>query len=458
MTQQFMNSTRLDTGIGATSARGRPDGRGRVMLIAVPPELMPPVSFGSALFQHIRVVLVHEDETDDFEPSNVLGELPQLGAPAAMASSSANALRHSRRLRGEILCDESGRLFERIGNYVHPVHQLVAGPHGEVLDLPPPPSRPDFRRGAPVIDVEADDAPRPLDRRSAREPMEVSTADIDEPAAPAMSCRELVPASVRPRVVQLGPFREVLGPQLLHPERLRDQHRLRCRVRVYEATRAQRVDTLRTELFKGAGGQLLPLTGALAARLELTDLISHPRTAAMHHEPGLVFPGERLVKLEVIEDPTAVVSPPRSDTRAPAVTEAPAAPLPVVAAPDPPSEMRPVNLPKKTIPDRFLGPWQFTMTREEAMYDLDAGRTKSPLARVIARVRARLTSRGDFHKWQILLAGKNLEDQLWAVRPPRGGLSNDAVRRWARLTIEATGYDADATMLEWEIFWRRRGL
>ena len=435
------------------------DRRGRVMLIAVPPELMPPLSFGSALFQRIRVVLVHEDETGDIEPSNVVGELPQLGPPGGMASPSANALRHSRRLRGEILCDESGRLYERIGNYVHPVHQLVAGPRGEVLDITPP-SRPDSRRGAPVIDVEAS-VPHAADmRRTPGEATDASMNETDEPADPARSYGELVPASVRPRVVQFGPFRAVLGPQLRHPERLRDQHRLRCRVRVYEATRAQRLETLRTELFNGAGGQLLPLTGALAARLELTDLVSHPRTASMHHEPGLVFPGERVVKLEVIDDPTAAAPTPRVEAPTPPVAAVPAAPLPPVAAPETetPSDTRPVATVKKTIPDRFLGPWQFAMTREEAVYDLNARRTRSRLARLIDRMRGALTSRGDFYKWQILLGGKNPDDQLWTVRPPRGGLSNDGVRTWARLALEAAGYDPDAMLPEWEIFWRRRGL
>jgi hypothetical protein len=98
------------------------------------------------------------------------------------------------------------------------------------------------------------------------------------------------------------------------------------------------------------------------------------------------------------------------------------------------------------------------MTRDEAVYDLNADRRRSGFARVIDRVRGVLTDRGDFRKWPILLGGKSPDDQLWAVRPPRGGLTNESVRTWARLTLEAAGYDSDAMLFEWEIFWRRKGL
>src|SRR4051812_4682990 len=65
------------------------------------------------------------------------------------------SLRHSRRLQGDILCDASGRFYERVGHYVPPVHHLAAGPHGDLIDLAPPAPR-SLQRPAPppVIDVE----------------------------------------------------------------------------------------------------------------------------------------------------------------------------------------------------------------------------------------------------------------------------------------------------------------
>jgi hypothetical protein len=60
-------------------------------------------------------------------------------------------------------------------------------------------------------------------------------------------------------------------------------------------------------------------------------------------------------------------------------------------------------------------------------------------------------------KWQILLCGKGFDEQLWAVRPPDGGLTHRAVRQWAARTLELAGYQPGVMLLEWEIFWRRKG-
>ena len=61
-------------------------------------------------------------------------------------------------------------------------------------------------------------------------------------------------------------------------------------------------------------------------------------------------------------------------------------------------------------------------------------------------------------KWQSLLAGKSLDEQLWAVRPPRGMIARPDVRDWARQTLERAGYDPRLMLAEWEIFWRRKGM
>jgi hypothetical protein len=61
-------------------------------------------------------------------------------------------------------------------------------------------------------------------------------------------------------------------------------------------------------------------------------------------------------------------------------------------------------------------------------------------------------------KWRLLLSGKSADEQLWGIRPPSGGVSQPAIREWARKTLEAAGYDSQAMLLEWEIFWRRKGV
>ena len=67
-----------------------------------------------------------------------------------------------------------------------------------------------------------------------------------------------------------------------------------------------------------------------------------------------------------------------------------------------------------------------------------------------------VVNRGQRRKWQALLRGRSLDDQLWAVRPPRAGLSNPVIRDWAGRMLEAAGYDPATMLFEWEVYWRRK--
>ena len=113
---------------------------------------------------------------------------------------------------------------------------------------------------------------------------------------------------------------------------------------------------------------------------------------------------------------------------------------------------------KVAIPDRFVGPWQFTVSRDEAIYDLNLERTRPRIRVLMDRLRGKATNGHAIRKWQVLLDGKSADDQLWSVRPPRGAFSDPAVREWARHLLETAGYDPDTMLREWEIFWRRKGL
>jgi hypothetical protein len=110
------------------------------------------------------------------------------------------------------------------------------------------------------------------------------------------------------------------------------------------------------------------------------------------------------------------------------------------------------NGPKKMIPERWIKPWEFQISREEAMYDMQL----KPSFR--STVAALFGNRRSWRKWQALLAGKSLDEQLWAVRPPEGRLAQPSVREWARRTLAQAGYDENAMVAEWEIFWRRKGM
>jgi hypothetical protein len=99
------------------------------------------------------------------------------------------------------------------------------------------------------------------------------------------------------------------------------------------------------------------------------------------------------------------------------------------------------------------------MTREEALCDIRLeANFRSPLRSLAARAMRLAFGRNQFRRWRVLLTGKSAEHQLWAVRPPKGSLTNSRVRDWARDTLAAAGYDAAAMLIEWEIYWRRKGL
>jgi hypothetical protein len=114
---------------------------------------------------------------------------------------------------------------------------------------------------------------------------------------------------------------------------------------------------------------------------------------------------------------------------------------------------------RRDIPERFQNPWEFRFGHDEVMYEMNIGIASTGSVRKLLRKMGKwLRHREEFRKWRALLCAKSLEEQLWGVRPPRGSVSDPVVREWARQTLEAAGYDPRAMLLEWEIFWRRKGV
>jgi hypothetical protein len=330
--------------------------------------------------------------------------------PMPPTSDQQLSLRHTRPLRGDLLCDEDGRFFERIGDHVRPIHHLVPGPDGDVLDLMPR----DHRHAAESADEEAIDA----------------------------GVRSLLPEPGLRRVIQFSDFRAMLLPQLAHPERIRDGHRLACLVQVYELTNDSTMEQV-AETITGRAertGELQPLTVAAANLLGLTRAIARRRPPGNTAGPagsGLRA-GDRLLHLEIESDPTTNLATTMSAAAAAGIAV-------------------PANLPKKSIPDRFVQPWEFVISRDEAVYDARTDATRSWWSTALRRLGARLRGSGDLRKWQSMLIGKGADEQLWGVRPPRRGLDDPRVREWARPTLAAAGYD-ESMVSEWELFWRRKGL
>lgn len=241
------------------------------------------------------------------------------------------------------------------------------------------------------------------------------------------------------QIVCWGEFKQLLQSQIAHPERLRDSHRLVCSVNVHEAPTWLAHRDVEAELARedGAAVRLEPLTRELVMRLGLGALLPgqrHPRHPARRS----------FVELHVEEDPTRQAQP-----RA----------LPAAAGPGPAAAPGGGVLHGRAIPSQWVRPWEFRVSRDEALYDFEAAHTKwGRLSSACRRVFGAVPTRRAMGKWKVLLTGKPIDQQLWGVRPPRQALTHPQARRWVEQALAAAGYDAVAMLKEWEIFWRRKGV
>ena len=273
--------------------------------------------------------------------------------------------------------------------------------------------------------------------------------------AQALPCRMLSPEGGFRRIVYWGEFKRLLAGRIEHPERLRDSHRLACSIRIYEATAAFRGSDLERSLSEseGRGVKLERLTATLVKRLGLAPVLPPPRRPPYvpqrqpQRQQADVLPFERLIELDVVDDPTREQAAPAPPPGPPASSAA------AVTAEAPPQRGR------TTIPSRCVNPWEFRLSREEALYDMNQELGwSSRLLRMLRRAKNVLSNRTALRKWQALLNGKSAEEQLWAVRPPRLALAHPRTRSWVAQTLAAAGYEPASMLAEWEVFWRRKGV
>ncbi len=443
-------------------------GRKRVFIVAIHGDQFAPPIQGTGPLQRVHVMMVNPGETIEFDsPLSVLGALPEVPRRIAPAYRVGGELpRHATAVRGELLRDEQGRFYERVGEQLHVLHQLASGHHGEILDLQPSVSRwAQAKRSIPwptTLEVEETpfrEVPSLNDAARPRGPDLRRNSSSNSAAPSAQSAyRNLFPEPGQWRLVRWGDFKEILSPQLAHAERLRDSHRLPCCLQIYEVNRAQTLESLAADLLghDSKADQLLPLTDMTAAKLGVTDLIrTIPQTPRYsRREPGLLLPGDFVFHLRLESDPTKDV-PAEVNVQHPRNSDMGKTSGLETVSPDP----RVASAPqwKTSIPARYLKPWEFKLSREEALYEMnieEAGLLRS----LFRRLRSFFLGRNEFRRWQVMLWGKAPEEQLWQVRPARGGISQSALRDWARKTLEGAGYDPRNMLLEWEIFWRRKGL
>ena len=265
---------------------------------------------------------------------------------------------------------------------------------------------------------------------------------------PDRGYRPLFPEPGFPLAVPWHEFRAVLESQIAHPERLRDGHRVAAHAQIYDVTRPQSLAELAESITgdRARASELTVLTGRMVALLGLTQYVPPPMRRP-HQQPDgeTIAAHERLVRLQLIADPTATL---------PARVESP---VPVPAEPPSDTPVRQPGTDKDVIPQAFLRPWEFKRSREDVLYELTRRRgvftaIRSWLQGMTSRAANRLEQRC----WEVLRSGKSLEEQLWSVPPPRRGLDDRHVRDWATRTLLHAGYNVQTMLLEWEIFWRRK--
>lgn len=423
-------------------AQGGTDEAGQVFLVAMGRAGPCAVPYGPDRLHRLHVMVVSPGETAELDaPLRLLTTLRE-AASVRPPEDEAPAL-HARPVWGEILRGATGRFYERVGSRIVPLHELVAGPHGEILELAPGPERgprlqvvrPATEGGeAPdTVDVEAEAVSTEAEPPSPPPPSRSAAAG---PAAPAAGQGKRC-------LVRWGDFRDMLAGQVAHPERIRDSHRLACCARIYRVRRPQRLDELAEAILgaPGPAGRLRVLEGGVAAQLGLAGLLGaeHPRRDGGARAAGWAQPGDLVFRLQLEVDPTAETAAADPD------------PASVDAAPPPPA---PPPAQRTSIPRPFLGPLEFARSREEALYLLseEPGAVRGWLGRLWTL----LTGRRELRRWRAMLQGRTADEQLWRVRPPTARLRDRAVRDWARRVLLAGGYDVERMLPEWEIYWMRK--
>jgi hypothetical protein len=332
MTRHSARQTRFDQHLRPPSRRfDAGDNTVRVALVAIHCNPQPAAFLGSHPLQRLQVLMTAPGEEMEFDPLNKISHMTA-GAPPQllpqMPATDGSLATRPRLVQGEILSDDDGRLYEKVGRRIRLLQRLFSGPRGEVLELPAE-SQNEQRATEPM--PRAPRAPQAADAEAAK-PEAQAKARAEAPAEHRQSPR---PLPRRP------------------PQR-----------------------------------------------------------------PGMA-PG----------------APPES--WAPNVN---------------------TRRLKTAIPEQWIKPWEFQINREEALYDMRAASSRGGLRDFVRSLAHGFGHRPALRKWQALLAGKSLDEQLWAVRPPRGMIARLPVRDWARQTLERAGYDPRVMLAEWEIFWRRKGL
>jgi hypothetical protein len=443
----------------------------QLLMLAIERALVPPVVHRRSIFQPMRIVVV---DPALLAQASARGEiqfeapkvLPRAAPPAVGFKDFRGAQFQQRLVRGEILSDESGWLYEKLGRQIRPIHQLASGQFGEVIDLVPiaPPatrmipsssSPGTLERSAPATTGPSQEVAATQNAGSGKPGVApLAGPQTQPPQASSPGHRKLFADPGHWRVVWFGEFKEILAGQLNHPERLRDTYRLPCYVQVLEIERTISVEEL-AAVYKSDNehqSRFYFLTDELAAKLDLMLPLRPAPARHTNREQNTLIAHERVFRLLAANDPTIDVT--MSQNRRPSSGKTDS-----LAQPANDNNAAASSIPlKNEIPKHFVKEHEFKLAREEASYDMNAKPGFGSSIRKFCRSLRVLKRGNELRKWQTLLAGRTVDEQIWAIRPPAGTLGESVVREWARKTLELGGYDSQKMLNEWEIFWRRKGL
>lgn len=458
----------------AIHARSRPQPGTRTALITLQEELQ--VLTGHGLVGARRMKILRVDQAGAWPNTMTLprpplqepipvsaqlvtasrGALPPPQPEPAELEGMVNGQRVHLRSVGETMADEAGNLYEVHGQHVRPLGELVSDERGRIFEVQP------ARQAQPIA------AEHP--RASASKPEQItppSTTDnghhaetTAQPTHTRVTQIEPIPAYRKiiadPGLYVKLPWARVKGelaPHLQHPEQLRDDELLECSVQIYEAQQTLPAARLAALALGDAAfaSQLQPLTHAKAQMLGAVELFKPTHESfEMRGNSRQVYAGQRFYRLRPLFDPTIE----RDNTSC----------RPSVASAEKAATLH------TQIPQQYLNPLQFTYSREEVLYDMQGVLgALPPQAKALTRwlfiyplrllkvSRIVISSGRRLKKWRAMLKGKIPDEQLWAVTPPRGFSYHPAVRRWAEEMLTQAGYDPGRMLVEWEIFWRRRG-
>jgi hypothetical protein len=455
----------------------RPDQRlaGRISLLDIQEEIQPPAHRGLAGARRLKIVRIEqstvlsdalEDARPPFSASAPAGSHPEAQSrrPLSPPPSEPPELelwlggKYVRLRRvGEMVTDEAGNFYEVNGRRLRPLGELVSDERGIIFEIQPaseikvPENTKEKTNSSSIGQEQATPASKNSASRRVETRSQPASAQAVQPAA-SPGYRKIVADPGLYLKIPWARIKNELTTQLKHPEKLRDDDVIECYAQIYEAERTLAASDLAAHEFGHASlaSQFHPLTQNKAQALGAPQLFKPTRKPFERQAASRqIHAGQRVFCIWPVYDPTVGRANPSEP----------------IAKPE-----ESATTPRNQIPNQYLNPLQFKYSREEVLYDMKSALgTLPPEAGSLARwffiyplriLKAFITwvmSRRRMKKWRTMLDGKNHDEQLWAVTPPRSFPYHPSIRRWAEERLSQAGYDPRRMFLEWEIFWRRKG-